>query len=436
MAIIQMENWDEFPTLAETAFKSYSQLARPTINGSDGGGTWGNLSANRAILTALTQGKNGIGKALSVALVRESIDYTTDGGNPASPPRHNTGALFIPTSSVHADGATRFYCGWFKLSNLGMRYQIFQLENTASGSARLCLTFGVDPTGHIYAYNGTANVSYDASIVNTGDNYRTYLSRMANSVRNAPFGNSTDLVTPPVSANTWHFMELRYKAGAAGEVELRIDNQVCFNVTTATRVGINTIRLSILPDNQSDSLTNGQGAIAGSLATVNTMGVVTTCLWDSLFVMDTTGSTANTFTGPATLYSLFPSATSANGEGGNSEFTAVGAANQHTAVASMDADTSYVQGSAPGNITFDFGNLPVAGDVLAVAVSAMARKTGIAAKTLQFKTGASEASAGAAVALTGSYLPVEKILHTNPETSAAWTKAQVDALQVKLETAG
>jgi hypothetical protein len=432
MAILKMENWDEFPTLAETAFKSYAQQARGVVGingGQQGLGWWANGSADRIKLTPLTQGKNGIGKALSVAMVRENIQWENDGGTQTRI-GHNSGGLYVPTGSVQADGTTRIYCGWFRLSNLALRFHILQLENSAGGNSRMCLSLAVNVDGHIYVSQGDT-VIYSNMVAEGGDVQHNYLSRATNALEVIALGNSTSLPQPPVRANTWHFMELRYRAGTGGAVELRIDNQVCFNASYTTRIGINQLRLSALPYTNSPN----DAVVVGNLASTSTLGAVTTVLWDGLFILDTTGSHANTFVGPSTLYSLFPSGVAANGEGGQNTFDTVGAANQQTAVATLDSDTSYIQAEAPGNITFDYANLPVTGDIVAVELSAIARKTGVDGKTLQFKTGATEASAGAPIALGGTYAAVSQLLHTNPETSAAWTKSQVDTLQVKLETA-
>lgn len=97
-----------------------------------------------------------------------------------------------------------------------------------------------------------------------------------------------------------------------------------------------------------------------------------------------------------------------------------------------DGDTSYVQASTVGTLDlYDLGDLsstPAA--IYGVQVAGFARKTdaGTRSIALSVKSGATS-SDGSNFALGSSYSKLERMLTTDPNTSAAWGTTAVNALQ-------
>lgn len=99
--------------------------------------------------------------------------------------------------------------------------------------------------------------------------------------------------------------------------------------------------------------------------------------------------------------------------------------------AQCDGDATYVYASAAATDNYDFGNLsdnPTA--VRAVQAVTFAKKTDTATRNiyLQTKSGATT-SDGTAQALLSTYTRFNRIMETDPNTSAAWTYTAVNAVQ-------
>lgn len=97
----------------------------------------------------------------------------------------------------------------------------------------------------------------------------------------------------------------------------------------------------------------------------------------------------------------------------------------------VNGDTDYVQGSIVGDLdTYGFGDLSTTPlNVTAVQLSAFALKTDAVARSiaLQAKSGASTTD-GASFGLATTYGKHERLMLVDPNTSAAWTAAAVNAL--------
>lgn len=432
MALIQTENWSEFPDLASVAFKGLSPLGRPPISGGGSGGSWPQQSAYNS-LTAANAGKTGNSPALSVPLVIEQARYTDDDGTDTWWTQHN-GGLFMPVS--HAYNETQIYSMWFKISHLAAPLMVFSIQSTPNVNTRLGLVLIVQADGNIDCRATTS--PYTSSIYRSAFNNSDLSSFFNTQFQGTSYGDSSEAVTPPISEDTWHFIEVKYQPHTlTGKVVVRIDNQEYVNFTGTTCRAVHdfdSIHFSSYKCRFGTSSLSVEPYVLGSLPNATTAGVAVDVLFDGIFVTDDTGTTANDFLGPSTLYSLKPNSVADNGEGGQSQFTTVGAASQNAAVATVDGDTSYIQAVAPGNITFNYGDLPAVGSIIGMELNSFARRTGNDAKNLQYKLGAGETSAGSAQAIQSTYSPIRQILAVNPATGNPWTKAEVDALQVKIET--
>ena len=101
-----------------------------------------------------------------------------------------------------------------------------------------------------------------------------------------------------------------------------------------------------------------------------------------------------------------------------------------------DDDTTYVGSSTVGHIDrYNLGNTTsgVTG-IAAIQTTYLARKTDVDARTMRslIKSGTTTTNA-ATETLSASYQHFETIIEENPDTTSAWTKTTVDALEVGLE---
>jgi len=210
------------------------------------------------------------------------------------------------------------------------------------------------------------------------------------------------------SGNTWYYVEVRVKVGAAtGEIELKINNTGVLNLTN-----VNTA--------------------TGSLTYYSNIGFDSNSAfaphYDDLYVCDKTGSTNNNFLGPVSVYTLMPT-----GAGSTTNLTPVGAATNWQAVSEIAADTTtYAETSTTGNKDYyAFQALP-AGVTSVFGVAARTKCTtpdnGGRKVRLNMKNGANVISSALRTLTMGSWLSDIFLSETAPDGSA-WTKALVDGTE-------
>lgn len=216
--------------------------------------------------------------------------------------------------------------------------------------------------------------------------------------------------------NTWYYMEIKVVFGTTtGSVELKVDN-----VSVATATSINT-----------------KNAIAGSGYTYLTFtgGSSATAWHDDMYVCDNTGTTNNTFLGPTSVYTLFPTAA-----GTTTTLTPVGAASNWDCVNETNADynTTYVKTSNTNEIDYynvsDLGVTPAA--IFGVGVGSIATKASYAARNMRnkVKVGASVTNGANSDPLIHlNYRKMEDILETKPG-GGAWALADINNLEIGVES--
>lgn len=217
--------------------------------------------------------------------------------------------------------------------------------------------------------------------------------------------------TPAMSANTWHHIECKYVChNTAGSAVVKLDGVEVINVS-----GVDT------SDNGAAALDGVMMFGANSDPNPNSKD------YDDLWVVDTSGSVNNDFLGRCSVVALHP-----DGAGGSTQWTPNTGTN-HGAVdeVGQDGDTTYVASATAGNKDlYAFGNLGASDVPLAVEVFAVTKKDDATARTFAttMRSGATDAD-GPTYTQTTSYDYTELYRDTDPDTSAAWTKAGVDALQ-------
>jgi hypothetical protein len=150
---------------------------------------------------------------------------------------------------------------------------------------------------------------------------------------------------------------------------------------------------------------------------------------DDIAVNDTAGSVNNSWVGDGRISALIP-----NGAGDTQQFTKNTGASNQEAVDEIppDDDTTYVADSVSGHKELETLSASDSntGVVNGVGVWIRAKKTDAGAQSIEtlIKNGTTE-DAGTSTALTTAYVYYRKIYDLDPDSVAAWTKADLDALQ-------
>ncbi len=160
----------------------------------------------------------------------------------------------------------------------------------------------------------------------------------------------------------------------------------------------------------------------------------TTCVtFDDFYVCDSSGSANNTFLGDVRVETIYPT-----GAGTHTTFALTGAASNYAAVNEhpSDGDTSYVSSATPGNIdTYTFGSLsstPTA--IFGIQVDLTNRKddAGSRGAAAALRTAATD-YVGPTFPVLDSYAITPSIFETDPNTAAAWTQTEVNALEAGIK---
>lgn len=220
--------------------------------------------------------------------------------------------------------------------------------------------------------------------------------------------------TTVVTLNTWHYLEVRAKLGAAtGECEVWLD-------------GVQELNLSSL------------NTATGGITSYNMIGVGCTysnshtTFYDDFYVCDKTGSTNNTFLGPISVYTLMPT-----GAGSSTQLTATGAATNWQAVSeAANNTTTYVSTSTTAQKDYyTFQSLP-AGVTSVQGVLLKARSTLPTAGTrklkLNLKNGASVITSALKALLLGTWAEDSFVSDTAPD-GTAWDPTKVNATEGGVE---
>lgn len=218
-----------------------------------------------------------------------------------------------------------------------------------------------------------------------------------------------------LSPGAWYHIEIRIlRDNVVGEIEIRVNGTVEAFLNNLD-LGTDDVRLV--------SWNNPKSG---------------TPYWsmDDLIIWDTTGTTNNTFFGPARVNTIFPASDTAQ-----ADFAVTGATSGYDAINDAgtlgpDGDTTYIGASTIGAKS-DFGldTLPSEVDSIAgVYVPAMAKLS--AAGLGNFKISIvsnSQVADGPDTILTTAYTYWGAVFETNPDGDVPWNKATLEAALVRLE---
>lgn len=155
-------------------------------------------------------------------------------------------------------------------------------------------------------------------------------------------------------------------------------------------------------------------------------------VFDDFYLCDTTGALNNDFLGDVKVVTLYP-----NGAGDSTDFTPLSGANyENVDEAIADGDTTYVQSSTVGHKDFySFEGLSYTPEAIhGVQAVTVVRKDDAGTREVRVvtKSGATT-TPGAAHALGTSYGVAMDLLELNPNDAGAWSRSDIDALQVGVE---
>jgi len=225
------------------------------------------------------------------------------------------------------------------------------------------------------------------------------------------------------ATNVWYYVEIQVVVSSTvGSVNVQVNGA---NVLSLTNV--NTDPLG------DGSILNYQlGVLFDQVLSAVNVGF-TIC---DHYVANASGSQNTGFLGDTRVACVFPT-----GEGTNDQFSPNGAGSNWQCVddnPEQDGDTTYVSSSTVSNIDeYTHGATPAnTGTIYGVQLCAVARKDTAGTRSHQnFIQSASASAAGAAYPLSLSYAWYLDVVESDPNTSAAWTKAGLDAAQLGVKVA-
>lgn len=230
-------------------------------------------------------------------------------------------------------------------------------------------------------------------------------------------GDGTALATgtTTLSPNTWYYIELKTTIhDTTGSYELRIDG-----VTELSASGVDT----------------KNGGTTGQWDRVLFTGLGFGSMYlhiDDLYVCDGSGALNNTFLGAVKVQTLYPQ----TGNGTNTGLTPSTGTDHGALVDETPANTSDYNSSATvgAKDTYHYPSLTLTGAVLGVQTNLYVSKSDASARTVcaVVRAGGTDYD-GANVSPLTSWSYFSEVRETNPATSAAWTSAEIAALEAGMK---
>jgi len=223
--------------------------------------------------------------------------------------------------------------------------------------------------------------------------------------------------TNALALNVWRYLEVKTTIhNSTGAIEIRVDGVVWLTLT-----GLNT--RAGTSNNYATSL-----ALGTFTSVIDAARIPLTWYIDDLVTLDTTGSYNNTYIGDVAIKCKFP-----NANGTTQQWTRNTGANNYAAVNENppDGDTTYVSDATVGEIDRNLYPATTGTLVKAVIARPFARKDDGVARSIRAvtKSGATLGDNGADFALSTSYAYYHGLFETDPNTSAAWLIAAVNAAE-------
>ena len=224
-----------------------------------------------------------------------------------------------------------------------------------------------------------------------------------------------------VSTDVWYYLELKVKIGNSpdGTIEVHLDGATIINESSI------------------DTLGSGEAFAQG--ISFNGNGTTNATFIDDVYVLDIAGSAPyNDFLGDSRVDGILP-----DGDGFSSDFDTTFPASPTTHNTKVDEatpndDTDYNETNTVNDIDlFDYAALPTivgGATVWAVQISGYLNKQDAGPAPFQFKSRPTSTTFGAIQQEPSiDYKYFHEILELNPQTSAAWSEAEIDASEFGVE---
>lgn len=219
--------------------------------------------------------------------------------------------------------------------------------------------------------------------------------------------------TDSLRAGTYHYIEFKMTVhDTTGSATLKINGVEQFALTNI--------------DTKVSTTTTSQGARFYGNSTLQAY------TYDDIYICDTTGSTNNDFLGSIRVDGILP-----DGAGDQTDWTPSAGAN-YAAVDEnpQDDDTTYVEDSTSTNQDlYNYAAMPSVDAIKGLQINTTVRETDVTNYTLKtlIKTGTTT-SADSAQAIAGtSFETLVRVAELDPDTSAVWIEAGVNAAQFGVE---
>lgn len=219
-----------------------------------------------------------------------------------------------------------------------------------------------------------------------------------------------------LTGGSWYFFEMSSTlADVGGEATVRVDGEVVYSFTGDTRFsGTDTLIDSIALGNQSY------------------FNIFTSFILDDLYILNDVGASPTTFLGEIAIQTLLPT-----GPGSLTEQTPVGSASNWQNVDDVPMNTATYNAATTANkrdlyvATDALPELPI---IHAAAMNVIASRTepGSGSVRTLIRSGGSD-HVGSTVPLSTNVDHLATLMTTNPATGAAWTVAELNALEIGSE---
>jgi hypothetical protein len=218
-----------------------------------------------------------------------------------------------------------------------------------------------------------------------------------------------------VPAATWVYVELKVKcSSASGEAYVKVNGATVLSAT-----GIDTANMSA--NNYFTSI--GVGGSEG------TSGAGAITYFDDFYYCDDTGAVNNGFLGDVQIQAIYPEADTAT-----ADWTPSNAGDNYVEVddATPDDDSGYVSSNTPGDDDlYEMQDISsTATTIFGLLCNARVKKDDatVRAYALLVESGGTVGELATRTAPFGSYVNQQDVSETNPDTTAQWTKSEVDAM--------
>lgn len=348
--------------------------------------------------------------------------YTAGGDRTVLDPVYDfNGVIGTSRAGVSASGRVTGKCGYTDVGYIQLATMFgFELDATLlTADSTIIIGFAVKVDENDFHAGSSSRLPLLHLLDSNGDGQTAiYISGSGNIKAVSGDVSSTDGIafgTARMFSKVWHYVEMKVTLDiVSGAVEVRVDGETVISGSGQTSPGVaaEAFATTLIFGGSNDSAR---------------------VMVDDLYICDSQGSVNNDFLGEIGIRRLSPDA-----DGATNDFTPLGGGDNYVEVDEddPDGDTSYVESSTVGHQDLygvdDLSSTPASIASLQVVATSKSDDGGAKSGKNYLSSSAVE-GAGSAYALTSGYVPQQSIHELDPNTSAAWAEAGVNAVQVGME---